>query len=139
MPTPAPAGPRRLAAQAVPILVVAVVLLALLPSAGAAPAAQPGGAPTAEEARAFLDRTEARLLELGIAAERAAWVQATYITDDTELISAEAQKHLLAAQMEAAKEAARFRDTKLPADMARKIHLLRTSLSLAAPADPAKQ
>src|SRR5262245_12307941 len=96
-------------------------------------------APTVEEAREFLQRTERKLMDLDIAASRASWVQSTYITQDTELIAAEAEKNLLAAQMEAAKEAARFRDLKLPDDLAREIQLLRTSLSLAAPSDPAKQ
>ncbi|MGH9870504.1 MAG: M2 family metallopeptidase [Candidatus Polarisedimenticolia bacterium] len=95
--------------------------------------------PTVDEARAFLERTDLRLLELTIMAARAGWVQSTYITQDTEQMAAEAGKNLLAAQMEAAKEAARFKDLKLSEDMARQIQLLRTSMSLAAPDDPARQ
>jgi peptidyl-dipeptidase A len=142
MRTPAPACWRRFAAGSASnriALCLLLILPAVLAQGGGLPSPLAAGAPTVEEAREFLRRTDARLLELGIAAERAAWVQSTYITLDTEQISAEAQKNLLAAQMEAAKEAARFKDAALPQDLARQIHLLRTSLSLAAPSDAARQ
>ena len=64
--------------------------------------------PTVEEARAFTSKAEARLLELGNRQQRAAWVQATYITDDTEQIAAEANKDLIAATVEYAVEATKF-------------------------------
>jgi len=107
--------------------------------AGAAVLMGTAGPPTVDEARAFIDKTEKDLLELGIKASRAEWVHSTYITDDTEMIAAQADQELLAARMAAAKSAARFKDLKLPADVARKMMLLRTSMSLAAPSDPAKQ
>ena len=54
-----------------------VLLMAMLVSG----CAEPG--PTVEEARAFVDDAEARLVELWIDAGRAAWVQSNFITDDT--------------------------------------------------------
>ncbi len=104
---------------------------ALLAQASAAKAAR--GAPTVEEARHFVDRAEKKLLELWANSDRAAWVQATYITDDTEAIAAQAQEAVLAATTDLATEAARFNGLKLPPDVARKLALLKLSLTLPAP------
>ena len=62
--------------------VLALAVLLALPAAGLAQPAS--GAPTVEEARAFVEAAEARLYDLGTKAGRAAWVQANFITDDTE-------------------------------------------------------
>ncbi len=109
-------------------------LLAFLPFSLAA--AQ--GAPTVEEARAFLDRVEAALFDLSAESGRASWVQATYITHDTELLAAAASERLISATVRFAKEAKRFDGLKLPPDLARKMKLLKLSLTMAAPSDPAK-
>jgi peptidyl-dipeptidase A len=66
-------------------------------------------------------------------------VQATYITDDTQQIAAEANERVIAATTELANEAARFRDVQLPPDLARKLMLLRLLLTLPAPSDPAER
>jgi peptidyl-dipeptidase A len=97
------------------------------------------GAPTADEAAAFADRAESELLELWIAAERASWVQSNFITDDTELIAADALKKLIAHTMSLAAQSTRFDDLDLPYDTRRKIDLLKTSRPLAAPRNAAKQ
>ncbi len=94
---------------------------------------------TADEARLFIERAEKQLLDLWIEAERAGWVQANFITHDTELLAAKARERMIAATMELAVEASRFRDAELAPEVARKLRLLRTSLSLVAPRDPAKQ
>jgi len=99
--------------------------------------AAPG--PTVEEAVAFVDAAEARLLEVWIDAERAAWVQSNFITDDTTAIAAKAQTVVLGATMELASEVARFDGVELPEELRRKLLLLKTSMGLAAPADPALQ
>ena len=95
-------------------------------------------APTAAEAQAFAAAAEARLMDLWIAAERADWVQSTYITDDTEALAAQAQQRVIAATMELAAQARRFDGVALPAAVARKLELLKLSLALPAPADPAQ-
>ena len=95
--------------------------------------------PTAEEAQAFVDDAEARLLELWIDAGRAAWVQSNFITDDTTAIAADAQTAVIGATMALATEAARFAGVELPEETRRKLRLLKTSMGLAAPADPALQ
>ena len=95
--------------------------------------AEPG--PTAEEARVFVDEAEALWIDAG----RAAWVQSNFITDDTTAIAASAQTVVIGATMELATEAARFDGVALPAETRRKLLLLKTSMGLAAPADPALQ
>jgi peptidyl-dipeptidase A len=95
-----------------------------------------GRKPSVEEARAFLDQAEARLLALSEEASRAAWVQSTYITDDTEILAAKANQRLIEATVQMVKDSRRFDGVTLPPDLARKMKLLRLSLTLAAPSDP---
>ena len=109
------------------------LLVAMLVSA----CAEPG--PTVEEARAFVDDAEVHLLEVWIDAARADWVQANFITDETTAIAASAQTVVIGATMELATEAARFDGVALPEETRRKLLLLKTSMGLAAPADPALQ
>jgi peptidyl-dipeptidase A len=108
-------------------------------SSGCAKPESGGGAPTVEEARAFTDDAEARLLDLWIRAERAAWVQSNFITDDTERIAADARAEVIAATMELAGAATRFDGMELPADVERKLGRLKTSLPLVAPSDAVLQ
>ena len=93
--------------------------------------------PTIDEARRFVEDAEARLLRLWIDAGRAAWIQNNFITDDTNAIAAEANTAVMAATTELAAGAARFNQLDLPADLARKLTLLKTSLAAVAPSDPA--
>ena len=94
------------------------------------------GRPTPEQAREFVEQAEARLKELAYESALASWVQATYITHDTEILAAKAQAKMRAAVAELAKEAVRFDGLELPEDVARRLKLLKLSLSLAAPSDP---
>jgi peptidyl-dipeptidase A len=91
--------------------------------------------PNAEEARWFVEAAEARLRELAIERERMEWVKSTYITEDTELLAAAAAQRLIEANVEYAKEAVRFDGLELPADVRRKLDLLKLSMTLPAPAD----
>jgi len=92
--------------------------------------------PTVEEARAFMENAEAKLLALSTEASRAKWVYTNFITDDTEILHALASQREIAATVELAKESVRFDGLKLPPDLARKMMLLKLSLSLATPSDP---
>ena len=96
-------------------------------------------APSAADADGFLREAEARLLELRIAAERAAWVQQNFISDETNSLAAATNAELMGATVELASAAARFVDVELPEEAARKLALLRTSLAAVAPSDPALQ
>jgi len=101
-------------------------------------AALDAASPTVEEARTFVEQAEARLLPLYVDQSRADWVKSTYITDDTETLSAEGDERFIQATVELAKQATRFDGLKLPEDVARKLHLLKTSLTLATPANAAE-
>ncbi len=105
------------------VLVCAVVL-------SAAP-----NTPSVAEAKKFLDDAESRMMDLGVEAQRAAWVQSNFITDDTEALAALANERLIALSVELAKSATRFDKAALPPEMARKMKLLKLSLTLAAPSD----
>ena len=94
--------------------------------------------PTVAEAEAFIKNAEARLLELGMNASRADWVKATYITEDTEILAAQADERAIAAQVEFAKQSTRFDGLKLPPELARKMMLLKVSLVLPTPGDAKK-
>jgi peptidyl-dipeptidase A len=96
------------------------------------------GRPTVAEAQLFLKRAEARLLDLSVEAERANWVQSTFITQDTESLAALADRRLISATADLAKQSVRFDPLSLPRDLRRKLNLLKLSLTLAAPKD-AKQ
>ncbi len=96
-----------------------------------------GERPTPAQARAFMDALETKLLDLWIASERAAWVKATYITEDTDRIAARANEAVMALVSEQADQAQRFEPLKLDDPLRRKFDLLKLSLSLPAPADPA--
>jgi peptidyl-dipeptidase A len=89
--------------------------------------------PSAADASSFLARVNARLLDLSIKANRAAWVQATFITDDTEELAADGQRELIAATMAFAAEATRFDGSVMPEDVARQLELIKHSVSLPAP------
>jgi peptidyl-dipeptidase A len=93
-------------------------------------------APTVQEARDFIEKAEARLLALSIEAGRAAWVQSTYITEDTEALAALASERAINDTVEFAKQATRFDGLQLPDDVARKMKLLKVALTLATPSNP---
>ncbi|HEX7253444.1 MAG TPA: M2 family metallopeptidase, partial [Thermoanaerobaculia bacterium] len=114
-----------------PVLALPVLLRAAVPPNQSVP--KP---PTAAEAKTFLEEAEAKLLALSVDESRTGWVQSTYITDDTELLHAQANEKLIAATAADAKQAARFDGVALPEELARKMKLLKVNLTLAAPANP---
>ena len=65
--------------------------------------------------------------------ERAEWVDETYITDDTDLLTAAENDRLIARTTELVDQAKQFSGLDLPADLKRKILLLRLSLTMPAP------
>ncbi|HEY7387531.1 MAG TPA: M2 family metallopeptidase, partial [Bryobacteraceae bacterium] len=92
--------------------------------------------PTPEEARKFIDNAEQKLLQLDIDSGRADWIKDTYITDDSEIVAAKLDERAINATVQYAKEATRFDGLKLDPVTARKIKLLKLSLTLATPSDP---
>jgi peptidyl-dipeptidase A len=102
------------------------------------PRATSTSAPTPDEARAFIDKVESDLRTLWTARDRAGWIATTYITDDTEALSALTEQATAEYVTKKVHEATRFDGLQLPADVARKLLLLRTSQTIPAPADRAK-
>jgi peptidyl-dipeptidase A len=112
------------------VLILSVVtLLCLAPISRSALQKTPQKAPpTLAEAEKFIADTEAMLADLSVKASRAAWVQANFITDDTEAIASQANQDLIEAQTKLAGEVKRFDGMKLPTVLERKFKLLKLSL-----------
>ncbi|HXA84019.1 MAG TPA: M2 family metallopeptidase [Candidatus Dormibacteraeota bacterium] len=91
------------------------------------------------EAQTFMKKAEDQLLDLGVRASRASWVQENFITDDTEAMSAQANEKLTAVVTQLALDARRFDGLKLPPDLARKFLLLKLSLTAPAPNNDAER
>jgi len=117
---------------------LAIALASASSWAVAAGAAAPAP-PSADEAKAFVEAAEAELLEHWIWRERAGWVQSNFITMDTEILTAQANEATIATTMRLAREANRFDGLELPEDVARRLALLKTALTLPAPSDAAKR
>src|SRR5215471_9769459 len=90
-------------------------------------------APTVAEAEAFMKKVEDELEDITVRASRASWVQENFITDDTEVLSAQAQEKVTAVVTQYALEARRFDSLKMPPELARKFLLLKLSLTAPAP------
>ncbi|MEY3018916.1 MAG: hypothetical protein RL336_2051 [Pseudomonadota bacterium] len=93
---------------------------------------------TAEDAKAFLASAQADLEQLQLPAVQAAWVYQNFITEDTAALSASLGEKLSSAAVRYAVEAAKFNDVVVDPDTRRQLELLKQSLTLPAPADPAK-
>ena len=120
-----------------PALVAACVAAASLrPQPAAAQAS--AGPPAPAAARAFVDSAERVLADLAVRANRAQWVAATYITGDTEQLSAEATERLSVATQRFALAARTYDRPDLPADVRRKLALLKLALVAPPPSDPAQ-
>ena len=123
----------------------AVVGAMALGAAGCGDTAPDGGAdggtadgpPTAADATAFLAEVNDTILRLGTESAQAAWVYSTYITVDTEALNARANQTFIDAMAQYAKDAARFDDVEVPAAERRQLDLLKLSLELVTPSDPA--
>lgn len=119
------------------------IALAIALSGGAAiaapakPASVKAPTPTAAEADAFVAKVEKELLDFTIEASRVAWVNNTYITDDTDALAAKYGTIGTEMAVRFAKEAARFQDVAgLSADTKRKLDILRGGIVLPAPTTP---
>jgi len=114
---------------------VSIGLAQTAPKAAAAKAksTHAKAAPTLQEAEAFMKKAEAQAEDLGVRASRASWVQENFITDDTEVVSAQAQEKLTAVITKLALEARSFEGVKMPPELARKFKLLKLSLTAPAP------
>ena len=99
-------------------------------------AGKPPSAPTPAEAQAFVAKAETDLAKENEYQARAAWVQATYITDDTGWLVAKANAEATDMAVRYAKEAARFDHVKVDDVTRRKLYLLKQGLVLPASSKP---
>jgi len=105
--------------------------------AGGAAIAQNAAAPTKAEADAFVARAEKELADFGIESARVSWINNTYITDDTDALSAKYGAVGTEMSVKFAKEAARYQSVAgLSYDTKRKLDILRGGLVLPAPTTP---
>src|SRR3546814_525788 len=90
--------------------------------------------PTAANAAAFIARAEKELFDYSVDASRVAWVNATYITDDTDALAAQSGAKGTEMAVRFALEAAKYQNVPgLSADMKRKLNVLRGALVLPVP------
>lgn len=90
-------------------------------------------APTAAEAVNFVADAERQLAELSEEASRIAWTRATNITYDTMWLESRINAQMTELQVRLAGQAARFNNVEVPADVRRKLNLLRLGIVLPAP------
>jgi len=101
----------------------------------AAPVAAAAATPAAADA--FVARAEKAIEDFSTPAAQVAWINATYITDDTDAIAAKYGAEGTEMSVKYALEAAKYaRMPGLPFDTKRKIDLLRSGLTLPAPTTP---
>jgi len=127
-------------------LMTAAALCALAVMTGAATTQTPAPTPapveapafpvTAEGAAAFVADAETRLADIGEEAARVQWTRATNITYDTMWLESRVNARVTELQVQLANGAARFNDIEVPADVRRKLNLLRLGIVLPAPNRP---
>lgn len=111
---------------------MAACALAVLACAAPAAAQQP----TAADAKAFVENAEAQLDRVNAFANRAQWVRANFITEDTQWLEAKANAEQNELVTRLATEAARFNGVQVDPVTARKLKLLKLYLVSPAPNRP---
>jgi peptidyl-dipeptidase A len=116
-------------------LAALAMALAVAPASAQTTPAAPPKALTAQDADAFVASAEAQLAPLSVDVNRISWVNATFITDDTDALAAQAGARQTILQVQLATEAAKYAAISgLSFDTRRKIDLLRSGITLPAPA-----
>ncbi len=101
---------------------------------GGTVAPEVSAAPTAEEAKKFIEQVDRDLRRLWVARDRASWVSQNFITDDTEALSAAGEEATAAYVTDAIQKARRFDGVKgIDADVARQLFLLKLAQGVPAP------
>ena len=118
--------------------IVAIATMALTTPAWAGDqendAMETSAAPTAADARKFVDETEKKLFDFSTDAARTYWINANFITDDTDALAAKVGAEGTTMSVQAALDAARYNNVKgLDAVTRRKLDKLRGGIVLPAP------
>ncbi|MGK2858529.1 MAG: M2 family metallopeptidase, partial [Thermoanaerobaculia bacterium] len=99
---------------------------------------EPAG-PTAADAVKFVAEANARLLALRQESNRASWVKANFITEDTQYLEAVSQERTINAGVDYAKKAFGFdKVAGIDASTRRQLEMLKLGLTMPTPADPEK-
>ena len=116
------------------------LVFALALSVACRRAEAPGRTDTADTSNVtgFLADANAKLLKFLNEANEAGWVLGTYITVDTQAISARADEAYVNASTDYAKKAARFPADAGSPEEQRQLSVLKNTMTVAAPADPKK-
>ena len=121
-------------------LLLVFLMTACSPQAGdEAAAPEPAATAPAETAEAFVARINSELAELRRETGAAAWVRATYITQDTALLQSRARERYAAWHSDAVRQAMQYDGQELAPETRRAIDLLKLGTSLPSPADPDKR
>ncbi|MCE3284110.1 MAG: peptidyl-dipeptidase [Steroidobacteraceae bacterium] len=125
---PGPPTCRRLRAPSVTVLSTAVAAAVL-----------PAGALSAETGDEFVARLNKEFADIGLELNAAGWTQATYITVDTQLLSARVNERFLGEFSKAVADAKKLEGQPMSPASKRAIELLKLGVSAPAPDDPAKR
>jgi len=99
--------------------------------------AEQGTAPSAADANAFLDKAEKAMFDQSLIQNRADWINATYINDDSDALAAWFGAIRTRMTVDYALEAAKFAEAKgLSEETKRRLLMLRTALTLPASTTP---
>ena len=121
----------------VSLAALAVATFSIPSVAKAQDTAAMSAAPSVAEAEAFLARVEKDLFDFSVEGGRVAWVNNTYITDDTDALAAKYGEIGTEKSVQYALEAAKYQNVSgLSADAKRKLDILRGGLVLPAPTTP---
>lgn len=92
-----------------------------------------------EDVVEFVSQSEQELAELLQENERMAWVYSNFITEDTEQLAATANQKYTALQVSLSAKAAEYYQVEgLNDETRRKLNILRSSITIPSPADPAR-
>ena len=121
----------------VSIAALACASLSVPTAAMAQDAATAAAAPTVSDADAFVARAEKDLFDFSVEGGRVAWINATYLTDDTDAIAARYGEIGTEKAVGYALEAAKYQALPgLSYDTKRKLDILRGGIVLPAPTTP---
>jgi peptidyl-dipeptidase A len=113
----------------------ALALLLASPALAQDKPAVPAATPAAADA--FLERAQKEYAAYNIDAARIAWINATYITDDTDALASSSGAEGTEMAVRFALEAAKYQKLKgLSPDTVRKLDILRSAITLPAPSRP---
>lgn len=90
-------------------------------------------AASVEEAQAFMQDAEKQIYDISEYASRIAWVNANFITEDTDWLAAKSGAEFTELVVKLANETKRYQDLDLPTELERKMGMLKAGITLPAP------